>query len=84
MDEDVVRTFRKIVDRHRVPIVLRSLHGPADRVMPGTAAERIAAVGELTCTAWRLAGKPIPDYPREETPVRLLRRTDPRRPGSGE
>jgi hypothetical protein len=31
-------------------------------------------VWSLTLRAWRLGGTPLPDYPRSETPGRVLRR----------
>jgi hypothetical protein len=38
-----------------------------------TAAERLAMMWPLTVDAWSLAGRPIPDYPRSETPSRVIR-----------
>jgi hypothetical protein len=38
-----------------------------------TAAERIAMVWQLTLDAWAMSGRPIPDYPREQAPVRVIR-----------
>lgn len=38
-----------------------------------TAAERIAMMWPLALEAWRVAGLPIPDYAREDTPARLVR-----------
>lgn len=34
-----------------------------------TAEERLAMVWELTVGAWAVAGRKIPDYPRERAPV---------------
>jgi hypothetical protein len=34
-----------------------------------TAAERLAMMWVLARDAWSLSGRPLPDYPREETPV---------------
>ncbi|NOT30440.1 MAG: hypothetical protein HOP15_08335 [Planctomycetes bacterium] len=38
-----------------------------------TASERIAMMWPLALEAWRVAGLPIPDYAREDTPCRLVR-----------
>lgn len=38
-----------------------------------TPEERIAMMWPLAVEAWRLSGRPMPDYARSETPVRLLR-----------
>jgi hypothetical protein len=38
-----------------------------------TAAERLAMIWPLTVDAWTLAGRLIPDYPRSEAPVRVIR-----------
>ena len=32
-------------------------------------------VWTLTLEAWKMSGQPMPDYPRGEMPVRILRRT---------
>jgi hypothetical protein len=39
-----------------------------------TMAERVAMVWQLTLDAWTSSGQPIPDYPREKTPIRVIRR----------
>jgi hypothetical protein len=39
-----------------------------------TASERLEMVWQLTVDSWASSGQPIPDYPREKTPVRLIRR----------
>lgn len=41
-----------------------------------TPAERVLMMWPLARDAWILAGKPIPTYRREETPVRLIRPGD--------
>ena len=47
---------------------------PADDLRATTtAAERLDMVWELTVDAWELAGRPIPDYPREAAPGRVIR-----------
>jgi hypothetical protein len=38
-----------------------------------TPAERIVMVWELTARAWSLTGHELPEYGREETPIRVLR-----------
>ena len=35
-----------------------------------TPEERLAVMWDLAREAWSLTGKPFPDYPRHETPVR--------------
>lgn len=40
-----------------------------DPRMGGTLEERVAAVAELTIAAWRLAGRPLPDYSRATMPI---------------
>lgn len=37
-----------------------------------TPAQRLAMMWPLALEAWRVAGKPIPDYPRHETPIRRV------------
>jgi hypothetical protein len=39
-----------------------------------TAKERLEMMWPLAVDAWTLAGREIPDYPREKTPVRIVRR----------
>jgi hypothetical protein len=45
-----------------------------------TASERLEMMWPLAVDAWTLAGREIPDYPREKTPIRVIRRgkEDPR------
>jgi hypothetical protein len=43
-----------------------------------TADERIAMMWPLAQEAWRLAGRPIPDYDRAHTPIRVFRPGDTR------
>lgn len=40
-----------------------------DPRMGGTPAERVAAVAELTRTAWALSKRPLPTYTRATMPV---------------
>jgi hypothetical protein len=46
-----------------------------------TAAERLDMVWPLTVDAWASAGLPIPDYPRSEAPIRVIRATGHHRKG---
>ena len=55
---------------------------PPDDLSASTSPEeRLALVDTLTREAWALTGRPLPDYRREEAPVRLLKLSDlgPRR-----
>ncbi len=38
-----------------------------------TAAQRLAMMWALALDAWAAAGRPIPDYPRHQAPIRILR-----------
>lgn len=38
-----------------------------------TAEERLAMMWPLACEVWSLAGRAIPDYPRDRMPVRVIR-----------
>lgn len=49
-----------------VPLASREA---GDARMAGTLEERLAAVAELTAEAWRLAGRPLPTYPRATMPI---------------
>lgn len=46
-----------------------------------TAAERLAMMWPLAMDAWASSGKEIPDYPRNETPVRIIPASDRRAKG---
>ena len=46
---------------------------PEVEVVPGTPAERVGMVRELTLAAWAMRGEPLPRYDRHEAPGRLLR-----------
>ena len=39
-----------------------------------TAKERLEMMWPMTVDAWTLAGRTIPDYPRDKAPVRVIRR----------
>ncbi len=45
-----------------------------------TAAERLAMMWPLALDAWAAAGRPLPDYPRHQAPVRIVRRAIRRAP----
>ena len=49
-----------------VPLTSREAGDPR---MGGTVDERVAAVAELTLSAWTLAGRPLPDYTRATMPI---------------
>lgn len=49
-----------------VPLTSREAGDPR---MGGTIEERVAAVAELTLEAWRLAGRPLPEYTRATMPI---------------
>ena len=50
---------------------------PDDGLADTTVEERVAMVWQLTLDAWASAGRQIPDYPRSEMPVRILRNRAP-------
>jgi len=53
---------------------------PGDNISVSTTAEqRLAMMWPLAVEAWRLSGRPLPDYPRSLAPLRLIRL--PRPPG---
>jgi hypothetical protein len=43
-----------------------------------TAAERLEMMWPLALDAWASSGQPIPDYPRDQAPVRIIRRSPQR------
>jgi hypothetical protein len=54
--------------------VFRLGEEPADDLSAvTTAAERLAMMWPLALDAWAAAGRPLPDYPRGQTPIRILR-----------
>lgn len=61
--------------RRSWPIEVRELAEPdrPDLSATTTAEERLAMMWPLALEAWRLAGKPIPDYDRAEIPARVIR-----------
>jgi hypothetical protein len=46
---------------------------PEDLRATTTAGERAEMVWQITLDAWALAGRTLPDYPRDEAPVRVIR-----------
>ena len=56
------------------PVTVSELHHSTDVPMGGTAAERLAALWELSITAHRLAGMSVDPTPRSSWPVRIARR----------
>lgn len=40
-----------------------------DQSRSSTATQRLAMMWELARDAWSLSGRPVPEYPRHETPV---------------
>ena len=52
---------------------LRLTDEPADDLSATTTAEeRLAMMWPLAVEAWSLTGRPMPEYERKDTPVRLL------------
>jgi hypothetical protein len=47
---------------------------PDDLIATTTPAERLAMMWPLALDAWASTGRPLPDYPRHQAPVRVLRR----------
>lgn len=75
MSEDQKRKARAAARKDWPIRVYRLGEEPDDDLSATTtAAERVAMVWQLTLDAWASSGQPIPDYPREETPTRLIRR----------
>jgi hypothetical protein len=61
------------------PVVVRQLDDNTDDISDlTTPAERIAMMWPLALEAWRLAGRPIPDYDRTHAPSRVFRPGEPR------
>jgi hypothetical protein len=65
--------------REKWPVVVLHLNEDSDDISDVTTpAERIAMMWPLALEAWRLAGRPIPDYDRAHTPCRVFRPGEPR------
>jgi hypothetical protein len=74
-------TPSRAVSRRTWPVRLVALGAePRDHVDRSTTPEaRLAMVWTLTVEAWGLSGRPIPAYPRGQTPVQLGQRDCRRR-----
>ena len=74
-------TSSRAAARRTWPVRLVALGAePQDHVDRfATPEERLAMVWSLTVEAWALSGRPMPNYPRAATPLRLCR-LDRRRP----
>jgi hypothetical protein len=59
-----------------LPVRIRRLQEPDDDDLSGSldAAQRVALVWELSRRMWELTGRPVPQYDRATTPVRITRR----------
>jgi hypothetical protein len=53
---------------------LATFDDAADVMTTGTPSERVAMVWGLTLDAWAMSGRPLPDYPRDASPGRIVRR----------
>lgn len=71
--QDDAETRRRA--RANWPVTVHRL-GDEPPPAPTTAEQRLAMMWELAVQAWALAGRPIPDYDRAHTPMRVLRRGD--------
>jgi hypothetical protein len=71
--DDRAREARRAA-RHNWPIRVYKLgEEPADDLSATTtAAERLAMMWPLTLQVWALTGRPLPDYKRSETPIRVV------------
>ena len=65
--------------RAKWPVAVRRLDENRDDISDvTTASQRIAMMWPLAVEAWRVAGRPIPDYDRAHTPCRVFRAGEPR------
>jgi hypothetical protein len=78
---DAPGTSSRAATRRTWPVRLVALgSAPRDRLDGSTTPEeRLAMVWTLTLEAWALSGRPMPEYPRAASPVRLCQ-LDRRRP----
>ena len=69
----------RALDRDGWPVRVYKLgEEPGDDLSGTTTAEqRLAMMWPLALEAWGLTGRPLPDYKREEAPVRVLEATEP-------
>jgi hypothetical protein len=82
VDEEQERRRARAAGRAGWPIRRHRLDEEPDEDLSATttAEERLGMVWQLTLAAWASAGLPIPDYPRDQAPGRVLRWP----PGNGE
>src|SRR6478752_4463534 len=71
--EDAARAARTAA-RRSWPIRVYKLgeEPPEDLSATTTAEERLAMMWPLTLRVWAFTGRPLPDYPRSETPIRVV------------
>lgn len=62
-------------DRSNWPVRRRRLDEEGQRDERLSSAECIAMMWPLAVEAWTMAGRPIPDYERDQMPSRLIRPT---------
>jgi hypothetical protein len=76
-DEDRERKARAAA-RRSWPIRVYRLGEEPDEDLSDTttASERLEMMWQLALDAWASMGQPIPDYPREKTPIRVIRRAE--------
>lgn len=43
----------------------------SDARVAGTPSQRLALIGDLSARAWKLTGRPLPQYTRSTMPIRL-------------
>jgi len=71
--DDRARAARRAARRDWPIRVYRLGDEPADDLSATTtAAERLAMMWPLTLRVWALTGRPLPDYERSETPIRVV------------
>jgi hypothetical protein len=76
-ESDPARAERAALRKSWPIRVFRLGEEPPDQVITTTttAAERLAMMWPLALDAWVSMGRPLPDYPRHQAPVRVLRRS---------
>ena len=61
------------MNERRISLQRKRLGDPDPDLRESTnASERIALVWVLTLESWKLANRPLPDYSRNETPIRIV------------
>jgi hypothetical protein len=77
-DDDRARAERAQARARTIHLRLMAQHpGREHDFSPVFGAEAVALAVELSRTAWTLAGRPLPNYRREDIPIRLSRLTTP-------